>query len=65
MKLLRPQAVAEILDVSRSSVIRMIASGDLPAVCLRAGKRKKVWRVREEQLQRWITTKERQGARQL
>ena len=53
--------VAEILAVSRSTVLRMIMDGALPAVCLRSGRRKKVWRVREEVLQNWIVARERQG----
>ena len=61
MKLLTPETVAESLSVSRSTVLRMISDGSLPAVCLRSGKRKKVWRVRPEQLERWLTGKEREG----
>jgi excisionase family DNA binding protein len=60
VKLLTPEVVAEQLAVSRSTVLRMIADGALPAVCLRSGRRKKVWRVREEMLQKWIIAKERQ-----
>lgn len=63
MKLLTPENVAESLAVSRSTVLRMIADSSLPAVCLRAGRRKKVWRVRPEQLERWLTAREREGAK--
>jgi excisionase family DNA binding protein len=63
MKLLTPEIVAKTLAVSRSTVLRMIADGALPAVCLRSGKRKKVWRVRDEVLQKWIVSKERQGVK--
>src|SRR5262245_11225332 len=59
MKLLTPESVAEQLAVSRSTVLRMIADGALPAVCLRSGRRKKVWRVREEQLERWVMNREK------
>ena len=61
MKLLTPEEVAEGLSVSRSTVLRMIADNSLPAICLRSGPRKKVWRIRQEQLDRWIVAKERQG----
>jgi excisionase family DNA binding protein len=64
MKLLSIEAVAEALDVSRQTVARMIAGGQLPAVCLRAGRRKKVWRVRSELLEKWIINKERETAGQ-
>ena len=63
MKLLSVEAAAEVLGVSRQTVTRMIAAGQLPAVCLRAGRRKKVWRIREEQLERWVTAKERETQR--
>lgn len=60
MRLLTPDQVAESLAVSRSTVLRMIADGSLPAICLRRGKRKAVHRIREEQLERWIVARERQ-----
>jgi len=63
MKLLTPENVAESLSVSRSTVLRMISDGSLPAVCLRRGKRKAVYRIREEVLERWVVSKERQGVK--
>ena len=32
--------------------------GALPAILLKAGKKKKIWRIREELLQRWIEQRE-------
>jgi excisionase family DNA binding protein len=61
MKLLSVEAVAEILDVSRQTTNRMIVDGQLPAILLRSGRRKKVWRVRPEALERWLTDKEKQS----
>jgi excisionase family DNA binding protein len=55
--------VAYRLQVSDSTIIRMIESGALPAICIRSGKRKKIFRVREEALEKWITSKEREGQR--
>jgi len=63
MKLLTPENVAEELSVSRSTVLRLIADGSLPAICLRAGRRKKIYRVRPEALERWITARERQAGK--
>jgi excisionase family DNA binding protein len=63
MKLLTPEAVAEILAISRSTVLRMIADGSLPAVCWRAGRKKKVWRIRQEHLEKWVSNKEKETAR--
>jgi excisionase family DNA binding protein len=61
MRLLTPENVAEALAVSRSTVLRMIADGALPAVCLRVGRRKKIFRVRAEALERWVLAREKRG----
>jgi excisionase family DNA binding protein len=63
MRFLTPEIVAQSLAVSRSTVLRMIGDGSLPAVCLRRGKRKNVYRIREEQLERWVMARERQGVK--
>ena len=61
--LLNPAQVGELLGISRSSVLRMIDDGQLPAICLRSGRRKKVWRIRREVLEKWVLNKERQGVK--
>ena len=58
MKLLNIEEVAEDLGVSRQTVARIIAEGSLPAICLRTGRRKKVWRIRPEVLERWLKERE-------
>jgi excisionase family DNA binding protein len=63
MRFLTPELVAEQLAVSRSTVLRMIADGALPAVCLRSGRRKKIWRIREDQLNKWILGREKQAGK--
>lgn len=63
MRLLTPENIAEALAVSRSTVLRMISDGSLPSVCLRKGKRKGVYRIREEVLERWVLSRERQGTK--
>ena len=50
--------VAYRLQVSDSTVIRMIEAGALPAVCIRSGKRKKIFRVPEAALDAWIKSRE-------
>jgi excisionase family DNA binding protein len=55
--------VAFRLQLSQSTIIRMITSGIIPALCVRAGKRKKTFRVRQEVLEKWVTSKEREGQR--
>ena len=61
--LLDPEQASEMLGISRSSVIRMIVDGQLPAICLRSGKRKRVWRIRREVLTKWVMSKEREYGR--
>lgn len=63
MKLLRAEEVAVILDVSRSTARRMLLDGTLPSICLRSGKRKKVYRVRESALERFVLSLERKSMR--
>lgn len=63
MKLLSVEAVAEKLDVSRQTIQRMIDSGALPAILVRSGRRKKLWRVRPEQLDDWFSQKERESGK--
>ena len=62
---LSPGEVAACLGISRSTVIRMILAGSLPAVCLRRGKRKAVYRVRKEMLEDWIMSQEKETAKKI
>jgi excisionase family DNA binding protein len=64
MKLLTIVEVAEALGVSRATVGRMISDSSLPAICLRSGKRKRVLRVREEVLTKWLMALERETAKE-
>ncbi len=61
MKLLNPQQVSDILGVSRSTAVRMIEDGSLPSITLRAGKKKKIVRVREDRLERLLLNLEAKG----
>lgn len=58
-----PEQASELLGISRSTVIRLIVDGQLAAICLRSGRRKKVWRIRREVLEKWVLNKERQGTK--
>jgi excisionase family DNA binding protein len=62
MKLLTVEQVAkDHLSVSRSTVLRLIATNSLSAVCIHRGKRKAIYRVRPEVLDKWIRDRERKG----
>jgi excisionase family DNA binding protein len=58
-RLLTPKNVADILSISRSTVLRLIADGALVAVSIRRGKKKAVYRVRQEILDKWILSREK------
>jgi excisionase family DNA binding protein len=63
VKLLSIEEVAETLKLSYRTVTRMISDGALPAIVLRSGRRKKVWRIRPEALEKWVGQKERETQR--
>ena len=54
MRYLLPKDISERVGVSRSTVMRAIRSGDLPAIVIRAGKRKNLFRVSEDALEKWL-----------
>jgi hypothetical protein len=54
MKLFDVQSAAEILGISRQSVNRLIADGALHAVIIRAGRRKKVIRIPDTSLRKFL-----------
>ena len=58
MKLLSVDQVADVLGISRWTVSEMLQRGSLPGIVLKSGKRKKMWRVSEQALQKWIEDKE-------
>ncbi len=55
--LLKPDDVSKRLKVSCCTVLRMIEGGELPAVCVREGKRKKTYRIYEAAFERWLRSK--------
>jgi excisionase family DNA binding protein len=63
MKLLKPEEIANILGVSRSTAMRMLHENQIPTIRIRAGKRKNILRVDEEALTRWVRSRQREGER--
>ena len=61
LELLSPDAVAQMWNVSRSTIDQMIADGSLPFVKLRSGRRKKLFGIRRITLRRWLEKNERKG----
>ena len=58
MKLLTTKAVAEQLEVSPITVIRLVDSGALPAVEVARRKRKRILRFKPESVEKFITSRE-------
>ena len=65
MKLLSIKEVSSALSLSRWTVAQMLESGALPGFVLRSGKRKTIWRVSEQALNRWIERKENETRKRI
>jgi len=59
--LLVPEAVADILVVSKATAYRLMSSKIIPAIRVCGGKRKATWRVRGQSLDRWMNARERES----
>ncbi|HTY60748.1 MAG TPA: helix-turn-helix domain-containing protein [Acidobacteriota bacterium] len=57
-KLLGPNEVGEILNLRRSKIHQMIASGEIPSVIVAQGSRRRVFRVRPSELVKWMKQRE-------
>ena len=57
---LNVEEVAQELGITRSTVRRMIISGELPGFTLRTSPKRKILRMRRQQLEKWIVSKERE-----
>jgi excisionase family DNA binding protein len=58
MTQLTVSAAAEILGVDRTTALRLIEAGDLPAINIaRTGAARKTWRVDEDELRRWMASR--------
>jgi len=57
-KLLAPKEVGEILNLKRSKIHRMLATGEIPSLIVAQGNRRRVFRVRPTTLQQWLAARE-------
>ena len=53
-KLLDPKEVGEILNLKRSKVHQMLASGEIPSIIITKGERRRVFRVKPSALMQWL-----------
>ncbi|MCZ6622218.1 MAG: hypothetical protein O7C72_10035 [Deltaproteobacteria bacterium] len=63
--LLRSVDVSKRLIVSCTTVLRMIECRELPAICVRQGRKKKTYRVYEQALEKWLKSKTVTSARHI
>ncbi len=57
-RLLRLHEVAQIIGWGKTRTHQAIASGEIPAVLVSKGARRKCWRVRPSQLEDWLKSRE-------
>ncbi len=62
-KLMTPAQIAEVLGFRRSKVYQMLAAGELPAMIISKGARRRVFRVRPSTLQKWMADREVKNGR--
>jgi excisionase family DNA binding protein len=60
-KLLSPKEVGEVLGLRRSKIQQMLACGEVPSVIVSMGDRRRVFRVRPSDLERWLKAREVSG----
>jgi excisionase family DNA binding protein len=57
-QLLEPKEVGEILNLRRSKIHQMIASGEIPSVIVSQGSCRRVFRVKPSELAKWMKQRE-------
>ena len=60
-RLLNPSQVAEVLNLKKSTVHRLLAEGSIPSVPVTGSQRRRSFRVKPSVLQKWIESREVQG----
>ena len=61
MKLLKQKDVAEMLQISLSTLSRMCASNQIPHIVLKSGPRKKVVRFKTVDVEKWLASRTHGG----
>lgn len=57
-KLIRPKELEDVLGLRRSKIHQMLASGEIPSLIVSRGVRRRVFRVRPSDLERWMKQRE-------
>lgn len=56
--LIKPKELQQILGLGKSAVYRMLACGFIPSVLVTSGNRRRSFRVRHQDLERWLKTRQ-------
>lgn len=62
MNLLTQKQLGDLLQLSQATISRMCASGDIPHIVLRSGRRKRVIRFRAEDVEKWLQSRTHGGS---
>lgn len=65
MNYLEPSEVAKQLSVSRATLQRLMVTGEIECVVIRAGKRKKLYRIAENALDKWLAENRLEASKSL
>lgn len=62
-KMIRPCELQQVLGLGKSVIYRMLATGEIPCVIVTNGRRRRSFRVRPADLERWMRGREVTNAR--
>jgi len=57
-KLLSPREIEGILNLKRSKIHSLLATGEIPSIIVAQGACRRVFRVRPSELQKWMKSRE-------
>ncbi len=61
-KLMNLREFGELVGWKKSRVHRAVATGEVPAILLSKGERRRSWRIRPSDAERWIKSREVKNA---
>jgi excisionase family DNA binding protein len=61
--LLKPKDLVTLLGVSRATIHEMLHRGEIPAVIIRSGSRKKTFRIYADAVDRWLGKNSTKGSK--
>jgi len=56
-KLLAPKNLQEILQLKKSAINRLLATGQIPSLLVTDGQKRRAFRVRPSDLEKWLNSR--------